>query len=104
MKTSYLINGFQKTGGAIIVGYFGNPKIKGTKEFDGSQSDLIVLNKKKYISFFDIFLKKKDFSEINLYQNLERYGFIINSITYGETYTFYQKNVKGQIPQEYSFN
>ena len=37
--TSYLINGFQKTGGAIIIGYFGNPKIKGTKEFDGSQSD-----------------------------------------------------------------
>ena len=36
--TSGFIKGFQNTGGAIIVGYFGNPKIKGTDLFDGSQS------------------------------------------------------------------
>jgi len=37
-STSGLIKGFQNTGGAIIVGYFGNPKKKGIDLFDGSQS------------------------------------------------------------------
>ena len=105
--TSILIKGFQKTGGAITVGYFGNPKIKGTEDFDGSQSDSEVLNNQKdkdedfLVRFFQ---KQKEFTQLDIYQNLERYGFIINSITYGETYEFYQKNVKGQIPQEYTFN
>ena len=41
---SNFIKAFQNTGGAIIVGFNGNPKIKGTKEFDGSQSSSSVMN------------------------------------------------------------
>ena len=33
---------FQDTGGAIIVGFNRNPKIKGTSEFGGSQSSSLV--------------------------------------------------------------
>ena len=36
---STLIKGFQNIGGAITVGYFGNPKLKGIDLFDASQSD-----------------------------------------------------------------
>ena len=36
--TSGLIKGFKNSGGAIIEGYYGNPKIKGIDLFDGSQS------------------------------------------------------------------
>ena len=39
---SELIKPFQNTGGAIIVGFNGNPKIRGTDEFDGSQSSSSV--------------------------------------------------------------
>ena len=46
---SGFIKAFQNTGGASIVGFNGNPKIKGTKEFDGSQSQRI---RRKSISFF----------------------------------------------------
>ena len=110
--TSILIKGFQITGGAIIVGYFGNPKIKGTEEFDGSQSDSAVLNKNEeeegdnipcWDFIYHHFYKKKKFTELDIYKNLEEKGFIINSITTGESYEFYQKNTKGQIPQGYTF-
>ena len=37
--TSTLIKGFQNIGGAITVGYFGNPNIDGIDLFDSSQSD-----------------------------------------------------------------
>ena len=36
--TSSLISGFQNIGGAIVVGYFGNPKLEGIDLFDASQS------------------------------------------------------------------
>ena len=42
--TSTLIKGFQSIGGAIIVGYFGNPKIEGIDLFDSSQSDSSATN------------------------------------------------------------
>ena len=38
--TSGFLKAFQNTGGAIIVGYNGNPKIEGTSEFDASQVNL----------------------------------------------------------------
>ena len=41
--TSTLIKRFQNIGGAITVGYFGNPKLKGIDLFDASQSDSGVL-------------------------------------------------------------
>ena len=40
---STLIKGFQNIGGAITVGYFGNPKLKEIKFFDASQSDSGVM-------------------------------------------------------------
>ena len=42
--TSTFIKGFQNIGGAITVGYFGNPKIEGTDLFDASQSDSGVIS------------------------------------------------------------
>ena len=42
--TSTLIKGFQNIGGAITVGYFGNPKLEGINLFDASQSDSGVLS------------------------------------------------------------
>ena len=41
---SGFIKAFQNTGGAIIFGFNGNLKIKGTKEIDGSQSRFSVFN------------------------------------------------------------
>ena len=38
-SASTFIKGFQDLGGAIIVGYFGNPKIEGIDLFDASQSN-----------------------------------------------------------------
>ena len=46
--TSTLIKGFQNIGGAIIVGYFGNPKIEGIDLFDSSQSDSSKYNAPNY--------------------------------------------------------
>ena len=40
--TSYFIKNLQNTGGAVIVGYYGNPQIKGTSLFDSSQSPSTV--------------------------------------------------------------
>ena len=40
---SGFLKAFQNTGGAIIVGYSGNPTINGTEEFDGSQSASSVM-------------------------------------------------------------
>ena len=56
--TSTLIKGFQKIGGAIIVGYFGNPKIQGTDLFDISQSDSAILETNKVISLRQLLVKK----------------------------------------------
>ena len=46
--TSTFIKGFQNIGGAITVGYFGNPKIEGTDLFDASQSDSGVISLGQY--------------------------------------------------------
>ena len=75
--TSTFIKGFQITGGAKIVGYFGNPKIGGTKEFDGSQSNSVVLNNKfgEGISPFDLGLNwniKKKIQRIRYMQKFRR--------------------------------
>ena len=83
--TSYFIKGFQNTGGAIIVGYNGNPKIEGTKEFDGSQSPSAV-------SSFDV----------EEYYNLLRHGYGLVRITYSESYDdSYKKKEEAPIPREY---
>ena len=85
--TSGLIKGFQNTGGAIIVGYFGNPKINGIDLFDGSQS----------------FSQVEEIEKLDIYKKLKDLGFIILGVTTGETFddSVYGPN---PIPREYSFD
>ena len=83
--TSGFIKGFQSTGGAIVVGYYGNPIKNGTDFFDSSQSHSEVHNLEK----------------TEMYKSLNEIGFIINGVTCGEYYDdFYQK--ENPIPREYT--
>ena len=86
-SASTLIKGFQNIGGAIIVGYFGNPKIKGIDLFDASQSDSGVM-----------FYENSDISK-----NLEDLGFLLSGITSIEVFDDSYIN-PNHIPREYSFN
>jgi len=81
--TSSFIKGFQYTGGAIVVGFNGNPKI-GIEQFDGSQSPASVTS----------------FEFSDEYKNLDKLGIVVSGITFAETYDDYyiQKN---PIPREY---
>ena len=84
---SVFIKGFQSRGGAIIVGYYGNPYKNGTELFDSSQSSSEVKN----LYFSDI------------YPKLEKLGFTILGVTIGESYDdFYQMKIP--IPLEYQFD
>ena len=84
---SSLIKGFQNIGGAIIVGYAGNPKIEGTDLFDGSQSDSGV---SELILFEE-------------YYKLKKLGYEFGSLTIGETFDDSYKN-QNPIPREYTMN
>ena len=79
--TSLFIKGLQETGGAIIVGYKGNPK--SDEVFDASQSP------SSFTSFKD--------SEI--YNNLIECGFKINEISFYQSFNDTNKN---PIPKEYT--
>ena len=81
---SGLIKAFQNTGGAIIVGFNGNPNIKGTNEFDGSQSASSVAKYK---------------TEENL--ELESLGYHIYGVTYSESFDESYKE-PNPIPREYT--
>ena len=84
---SGFIKGFQNTGGAILVGYFGNPKINGTEFFDASQSDSNV----------------QTLPNTNMSKNLNELGFTIHGVTTAENYDdFYQK--ENPIPREYTLD
>ena len=84
---SGFIKAFQNTGGAIIVGFNGNPKIKGTKEFDGSQSPSSVHN----------------FEHSQEYHELKNLGYNVIGITYSESFDdSYQNKEKVPIPREYA--
>ena len=84
-ETSLFIKNLQNTGGAIIAGYLGNPKVR--EIFDSSQGPSGNL----------------DFSWTNYYKNLEKNGFRINSITVEESF---EKDYKkdNMIPREYKEN
>lgn len=83
---SGFIKAFQNTGGEIIVGYIGNPKIEGTNEFDGSQSSSSVAD-----------FKSKEYDEI------EKLGYHVYGITYSETFDdTYQDITKAPTPKEYT--
>ena len=80
---SGFIKAFQNNGGAIIVGFNGNPKI-GKNEFDGSQSSSSVAA-----------FKEEE------YYNLESLGYIIIGITYAESFDDSYQNLN-PIPREYT--
>ena len=85
---SGFVKAFQNTGGAIIVGFNGNPKIKGTNEFDGSQSISAVAE-----------IKTEEYYE------LEKLGYHITGITFAESFDeSYQNTNESPIPREYTVN
>ena len=84
--TSGFIKGFQNVGGAVTVGYFGNPKKSDI--FDASQSPSTV---------------DKEFNN-QIKTNLKKLGFSIIGVTIMESYSFHQKNVYDQIPREYTID
>ena len=86
--TSAFIKSLQTAGGAITVGYYGNPKIEGIDKFDASQSPSQV----------------EKLTNTNMYKELFNLGIIIYGVTTGETFYFYQNNLYGQIPGEYTFD
>ena len=84
---SILIREFQNTGGAIIVGYYGNPSKNGTDFFDASQSFSVV----------------ETLKSLDVYENLNDLGYTILGVTTGEFYDdYYQK--ENPIPMEYTLD
>ena len=81
--TSIFIKGLQNTGGCILVGYNGNPKI-GPEYFDASQSPSSVIN----------------FNFTQSHKNLLSMGWKVDGITYLEQFDDDYKNNKS-IPKEY---
>ena len=86
--TSGFIKGLQNTGSAVTVGYFGNPEIKGTDNFDASQAISVV----------------ETLDNTRIKNELNKLRFIINGVTSMESYNFHQINVSNQIPREYAFD
>ena len=86
--TSLFIKSLQNSGGAVIVGYFGNPKIKGTSLFDASQSPSVVDN----------------LAGTRMKKELEKKGFILNGVTVEESFSYYPDNTKNLIPMEYNLD
>ena len=84
--TSLFIKGFQKTGGAITVGFNGNPKLSNDL-FDASQSPTSVM----------------EFKNSTEYHNLLLVGYKINGISAFESFSYNYKN-KNAIPLEYDFD
>ena len=84
--TSLFIKGFQKTGGAITVGFNGNPTL--SKDlFDASQSPTNVQ-------------KFNDSVEVS---NLKQVGFVVDGISASESFSYDYKN-KNAMPLEYDFD
>jgi len=80
--TSIFIKGFQQTGGAIIAGYFGNPKNKeGIKDSSVSSSGIFTYSNSSY------------------YKNLFSNGFLITMT--GSEFYYYDYQKENPIPQEY---
>ena len=80
--TSIFIKGFQQTGGAIIAGYFGNPKNKeGIKDASVSSSGIFNYDNSSY------------------YKNLVLNGFLITMT--GTEFYYYDYQKENPIPQEY---
>ena len=84
--TSIFIKGFQNTGGAILVGFNGNPKL--SKDlFDASQSPTNVVT----------------YQSSQEYVNLSYLGFIVRGVSASESFN-YDYNKTDAIPREYQFD
>ena len=83
--TSFFIKVLQETGGAITVGYFGNPKSNET--MDASQSPSFV----------------GTFENSDISKKLREIGFEIKGVTIYESYN-YSYQGKNPIPREYLIN
>ena len=84
--TSLFLKQFQKTGGAITVGFNGNPKLSDDL-FDASQSPTNVV----------------DYQEFVESKNLFNMGYYIIGISFGESFSDNYNN-KNAIPLEYDFD
>ena len=84
--TSLFIKGFQKTGGAITVGFNGNPKLSDDL-FDASQSPTNVM----------LFNRSEEI------QNLLKAGVVVVGISASESFSYDYKN-KNAMPLEYDFD
>ena len=84
--TSLFIKSLYHFGGAIIVGYNGDPETK-TTDFDASQSPTFILNSQQ--------LKLKDNTLLN------KYGFNFNSLSYGPSYKNQFIEEKLDYPEEF---
>ena len=80
--TSFFIKGLQETGAAILVGYFGNPKID--EVMDASQSPSFV----GYFPNTDVYKKLKDV------------GILVRGVTIYESYN-YTYQIQNPTPREY---
>lgn len=85
--TCVFIKGLQDVGGAIIVGYNGNPKIEGKEKFDASQAPSPVF------TFYNE-------PEI---ENLQKLGYSFNQGTFAETFGFNYMS-ENPTPREYILN
>jgi hypothetical protein len=85
--TCGFIKGFQNTGGAIIAGYFGNPKIEGIEQFDASQSISSI----------------QSLQGTEIYDHLYKLGVYAGQVTVGESFDDSYQD-KNPIPREYHFD
>lgn len=87
--TSIFIKGIQLNGGAIIVGYAGNPK--STNKFDASQSPSAV------------FTEGNAAADDLIFKKIKSLGFSL-TITIMETFSHLDNNYEKNIPLEYQIN
>ena len=84
--TSFFIKGLQETGGAIIVGFKGNPKSNETLDASLSPSGALT-----------------SLSKTEIGKNLSECGFQMNCITFRESFN-YSYQGPNPIPREYQIN
>ena len=85
--TSVFIKGLQNVGGAIIVGYKGNPNLKDKEKFDASQAPSPVYT----------------FPSEPEVTNLKKFGYNFLQGTYSESFDFNYES-KNPTPREYILN
>ena len=85
--TSIFLKLLQHSGGAITVGYFGNPKKRGEVIFDSSQSPSAIISTSKLVNY------SSDFKELNKKYKLD--------MQFAQVQSFYDYNSSFSFPLEY---